>query len=767
MALGAELWRTDGTALGTVLVEAILPDPENTITFQFLTAFGDRVFFSANTPAGEVEPWISDGTPEGTHVLKDLDPRNHSSDPQEFVPGNTILYFEAHTGPGPTIDVKTWRTDGTTEGTFPIFDGFIRGSVAIGDTLFFTPENHGLWRTDGTPETTSLIINDDPRNMAVVGNLVFFTVRHSSSGDFPSKIWRTDGTPGGTFPIFDVHKATPDIAFTDVNGVAYFSMDNGVTGSELWKSNGTTAGTVPVKDIVPGSNGSRPQLMTNVNGTVFFRATDTFFETELWKSDGTEAGTVRVKDIGEFVSSLPSNLFNAQGRLLFVATGPGTGRELWTSDGTEQGTFLVRDLNPGSGQGTLSPFRITQLGSVVLFTGSDGTNPGLYRTDGSEEGTTPFFHTGGTTVIFGLNDHTIVDGQQFFSFTSTSEGTELWRTDGSSDGTKITADYPGPSGRSTTQFASINNQLILDGREGSLGRELQILRPFANTPSITTAVTTTAQWTTSGLVVTRNSADGNEVTHVKITNITHGSLFLNDGVTPVVDGDFVSFDEAELGFKFTPAAGFSGTATFGVQASTSDNDEGLGGDGVTAKVFVVPTFTNANDTLYLIANTNQTEVEVYDVDPFQFAVPPLISWPVDLPDQLPLNTLGGDDQIFVQLPAGMSGPADGIRFDTGAGTNLLTVRGGNVLIDSTSTGGSLITIVTAGAQLTTSRLDQRRLALQGTDTRVTLLSGGGVSVLDDLELSLGTTLDVTNNTLVLHGSEANKDGRYADLRARS
>ncbi len=114
----------------------------------------------------------------------------------------------------------------------------------------------------------------------------------------------------------------------------------------------------------------------------------------------------------------------------------------------------------------------------------------------------------------------------------------------------------------------------------------------------------------------------------------------------------------------------------------------------------------------------------------------------------------------------MNGPSGGIRFDTGAGTNLLTVRGGNVHIDGTSTGGNLITIVTAGAHMTTSRLDQLRLALQGTDTKVTLLPGGGVSVLDDLELSLGTTLDVTNNSLVLHSSESNKDGRYTDLRAK-
>ncbi len=314
-----------------------------------------------------------------------------------------------------------------------------------------------------------------------------------------------------------------------------------------------------------------------------------------------------------------------------------------------------------------------------------------------------------------------------------------------------------------------NRRMMATADEGGLlplcaETALECIAPAPHAPSITHAISQNGQQSMSGLAVNRNILDGNEVTHVKITSITHGALFLNDGVTPIADGSFVSFVEAANGFKFTPSAGYNGTATFGVQASTSDDDEGLGGEIVTAKVFVVPVFTNANDTLYLIANTNQTEVEVYDLDPFMFAIPPLLSWPVDLTDSLNLNTLGGDDQVFVQLPGGMNGPAGGIRFDTGGGTNLLNVRGGNVHIDSTSNGGSLITIVTAGAHVTTSRLDQLRLALQGTDTKVTLLPGGGVSVLDDLELSLGTTLDVTNNTLVLHGSEANKDGRYTDLR---
>jgi len=51
----------------------------------------------------------------------------------------------------------------------------------------------------------------------------------------------------------------------------------------------------------------------------------------------------------------------------------------------------------------------------------------------------------------------------------------------------------------------------------------------ADTPSVTNATTNEDTQTTTGLVISRNAVDSTEVTHFKITSITNGTLFKNDG----------------------------------------------------------------------------------------------------------------------------------------------------------------------------------------------------------------------------------------------
>src|SRR5262249_53129667 len=74
----------------------------------------------------------------------------------------------------------------------------------------------------------------------------------------------------------------------------------------------------------------------------------------------------------------------------------------------------------------------------------------------------------------------------------------------------------------------------------------------------------------------------------KITGITNGTLFQNDGLTPIVNGEFITTDDGGAGLKFTPSANFNGTGFFSIQASTAPDDSGLGGNVIVATITVLP-----------------------------------------------------------------------------------------------------------------------------------------------------------------------------------
>jgi GH35 family endo-1,4-beta-xylanase len=159
--------------------------------------------------------------------------------------------------------------------------------------------------------------------------------------------------------------------------------------------------------------------------------------------------------------------------------------------------------------------------------------------------------------------------------------------------------------------------------------------------------------------------------------------------------------------------------------------------------------TAGDDALTLRASANGKLLEIFDANPPPGGSEPIFVWPMNADLPLSINTLGGDDSIYVELPAGITGPAAGIRLDTGAGAdNQLFIRNGNVRIDGVSTGGVLNTSVAAGAQLSTSRLVQAGLTLAD-DSRVTVLAGGDTSRLTSLSLGAGATFDIGSGALVV------------------
>ena len=102
----------------------------------------------------------------------------------------------------------------------------------------------------------------------------------------------------------------------------------------------------------------------------------------------------------------------------------------------------------------------------------------------------------------------------------------------------------------------------------------------ADKPDVTNATTDEDTQTAGGLVITPDARDNGAVTHFKISNITGGTLFLNDGETPISDGQFIPAEEAEKGLKFTPEQDANSPSgdnfSFDVQGAFDADGKGLG-----------------------------------------------------------------------------------------------------------------------------------------------------------------------------------------------
>ncbi len=383
-----------------------------------LTVVGNTLYFSAADGVNGTELWKSDGTALGTVLVKDIRPGSSSSSPGSLtVVGNT-LYFTSDDG---VNGKELWKSDGTAAGTVLVKDirpgssssgGVITGGLssnprnltAVGNTLYFNAfddvNGEELWKSDGTAAGTVLVADigpgsngSGPRNLTAVGNTLYFTAFDDVNGE---ELWKSDGTAAGTVRVKDIRPGSngSNIRFpTAVGNTLFFTADNGVNGRELWKSDGTAAGTVLVKDIAPGS--SNPSYLTAVGNTVFFSANDGggyggVNGRELWKSDGTAAGTVLVKDIGVshpyIPGTYPNNLTAVGNTLFFTPIDSVNGRELWKSDGTAAGTVLVKDIRPGYSSSL--PRYLTAVGNTLYFTAFDDVNgEELWKSDGTAAGT--------------------------------------------------------------------------------------------------------------------------------------------------------------------------------------------------------------------------------------------------------------------------------------------------------------------------------------------------------------------------------------------
>ena len=228
-----ELFRTDGTASGTYRVKDINPGPDPSTPTDFIR-YQRRIFFSADDGVHGTELWQTDGTESGTTLVIDLNPGPASSGTQypvlaRLAPpdrGTTMrkgtaksLVFLADDG---VHGLELFRSDGTAEGTRLIKDINLRGdSIPLGVTAFqgrvyFSADDgvHGIepWVSDGTEAGTVMLadlnpgaLRSSPMTFTVAGGRLFFVAIVPDDAHFTvrTQLWQTDGTTAGTELVYE------------------------------------------------------------------------------------------------------------------------------------------------------------------------------------------------------------------------------------------------------------------------------------------------------------------------------------------------------------------------------------------------------------------------------------------------------------------------------------------------------------------------------------------------------------------------------------
>lgn len=252
-----ELWKTDGSTAGTVIVRNGFSNISN------LIVFNNQLFFSATDVGSGNEIWVSDGTSIGTQLKHDIFPNNLNpslglgSSPDDFIIFNNEMFFTARGYDDLNNNVigrELYKTDGALSSLVKNINTTISGSNV---------ERSGL----SMPK------------FKIFNNQLYFIANNDVNGTYG--LWVTTGTESGTVEV--VSPNDTGVSFQFLNATEYNNALFYFNNQQLWVTNGTLSGTKILTDI----NGVNSDILQAQSGALINFSNKLWFE-GLSNSNGSE-----------------------------------------------------------------------------------------------------------------------------------------------------------------------------------------------------------------------------------------------------------------------------------------------------------------------------------------------------------------------------------------------------------------------------------------------------------------------------------------------
>lgn len=259
------------------------------------TLFNGEYYFGATDGVSHGrEIWKTDGTAAGTVFYLDVISGVGFGNPDQLnVVGSNLTFVSDHD----TVGRELFKTNGSgnlglIRNIHPTGDSNPLNVTKIANTLYFSADNGSvgreLWKSNGNTSLGTVLLKDinpsgdsNPSKFIQVESNIYFIADDGVNG---IELWKTDGSSAGTVLVKDINlsgSSLPDY-FTEYNGKLYFTANDGINGKELWVSDGTSAGTSMI-ELNPNGDASVSNVIL-FNNELYFTADDSVSAkgNELW-----------------------------------------------------------------------------------------------------------------------------------------------------------------------------------------------------------------------------------------------------------------------------------------------------------------------------------------------------------------------------------------------------------------------------------------------------------------------------------------------------